>query len=142
MMALSGSKNDDGIISDINITPLVDVILVLLVIFMVTANFLKKESVNINLPKVAAADPNIKESKQLAVTKDGQLYLEYYGCRFGDSTYPRSKVSTQYANNPFCRREPLLRVCFSTHGADPQMRNHQNCPFGKKVELCKTKLFS
>ncbi|HQO39391.1 MAG TPA: biopolymer transporter ExbD, partial [Spirochaetota bacterium] len=68
-MGAGSDDNEDGIISNINITPMVDVILVLLVIFMVTANFLKKESININLPKVASADPNIKESKQVAVTK-------------------------------------------------------------------------
>jgi biopolymer transport protein ExbD len=75
-MAMGPSKDDDGVIGDINITPMVDVILVLLVIFMVTANFLKKESININLPKVAASDPNIKESKQIAVTRDGKFFLE------------------------------------------------------------------
>ncbi|HNX58844.1 MAG TPA: biopolymer transporter ExbD [Spirochaetota bacterium] len=75
-MAMGSSKNDDGVISDINITPMVDVILVLLVIFMVTANFLKKESININLPKVAKADANIKESTQIALTKDGQFFIE------------------------------------------------------------------
>lgn len=75
-MAMGQDKGEDGVISDINITPMVDIILVLLVIFMVTANFLKKESININLPKVAAADPNIKESKQVAVTRDGKLFLE------------------------------------------------------------------
>ncbi|HOP62832.1 MAG TPA: biopolymer transporter ExbD [Spirochaetota bacterium] len=73
---MGSSKDEDGVISDINITPMVDIILVLLVIFMVTANFLKKESININLPKVAAADPNIKESKQLAITNDGKFFLE------------------------------------------------------------------
>lgn len=67
---------DDDEISNINITPMVDVILVLLVIFMVTANFLKKESININLPKVDAADPNIAESIQIAITKDGKLLFE------------------------------------------------------------------
>lgn len=75
-MAMGSSKDEDGIISDINITPMVDIILVLLVIFMVTANFLKKESININLPKVAAADSNVKESKQVAITKDGKFFLE------------------------------------------------------------------
>jgi len=75
-MGAGSEDNEDGIISNINITPMVDVILVLLVIFMVTANFLKKESININLPKVASADPNIKESKQVAVTKDGKIFLE------------------------------------------------------------------
>ncbi|MCB1157433.1 MAG: biopolymer transporter ExbD [Leptospiraceae bacterium] len=75
-MAMSSGKGDDDTISDINITPMVDVILVLLVIFMVTANFLKKESININLPKVAAADPNTRKSTQVALTKDGKLLLE------------------------------------------------------------------
>jgi biopolymer transport protein ExbD len=75
-MAMGSDKNDDGIIDNINITPMVDIILVLLVIFMVTANFLKKESININLPKVQQADPNIKESTQIAVTKDGRFFLE------------------------------------------------------------------
>ncbi|MCG9875118.1 MAG: biopolymer transporter ExbD [Leptospiraceae bacterium] len=70
------SGGDDEEIGNINITPMVDVILVLLVIFMVTANFLKKESININLPKVAAADPNIAESKQIALTKDGKILFE------------------------------------------------------------------
>lgn len=75
-MAAGPQKDEDGFISDINITPMVDVMLVLLIIFMVTANFIKKDSVNINLPKVAAADPNIKESKQVAITRDGRIFLE------------------------------------------------------------------
>jgi biopolymer transport protein ExbD len=75
-MAMSGSSNEDEIIDAINITPMVDVILVLLVIFMVTANFLKKESININLPKVQAADPNVAQSVQVAITRDGKLLLE------------------------------------------------------------------
>ncbi len=55
---------------------MVDVLLVLLIIFMVTANFLKMESVNINLPKVNAADPNIQKSVQIAMTVNGKLLLE------------------------------------------------------------------
>jgi biopolymer transport protein ExbD len=75
-MGAGPQKDDDGIISDINITPMVDIMLVLLIIFMVTANFIKKDSLNINLPKVEAADPNIKESTQVAMTKDGGFYLD------------------------------------------------------------------
>ncbi len=75
MSLLPGSGDDDEI-GYINITPMVDVLLVLLVIFMVTANFLKMESVNINLPKVNAADPNIQQSVQIAITKDGKLMME------------------------------------------------------------------
>ncbi|MCB1143667.1 MAG: biopolymer transporter ExbD [Leptospiraceae bacterium] len=73
---MAGGSNEDEIIDAINITPMVDVILVLLVIFMVTANFLKKESININLPKVASADPNTSKSVQVALTRDGKILLE------------------------------------------------------------------
>jgi len=72
----TASGNSDEEIGSINITPMVDVILVLLVIFMVTANFLKKESLNINLPKVQAADPNVAESLQVAMTKTGGILLD------------------------------------------------------------------
>jgi biopolymer transport protein ExbD len=74
-MALLPGGDDDEI-GYINITPMVDVLLVLLVIFMVTANFLKQESVNINLPKVNAADPNVAQSIQVALTKDSKLLME------------------------------------------------------------------
>ena len=64
-----------GAISNINVTPLVDVMLVLLVIFMVTAPILQ-QGVNINLPRVKAV-PLTGEEQQLvvAVTERGELYL-------------------------------------------------------------------
>ncbi len=64
-----------GTISNINVTPLVDVMLVLLVIFMVTAPILQ-QGVNINLPKVKAAALT-GEEQQLVVSlnRAGQLYL-------------------------------------------------------------------
>jgi biopolymer transport protein ExbD len=74
MALFPNSENDE--IGHINITPMVDVLLVLLVIFMVTANFLKMESVNINLPNVSAADPNIQKSVQIALTHNGKLLME------------------------------------------------------------------
>jgi len=74
-MALLPGGDDDEI-GYINITPMVDVLLVLLVIFMVTANFLKSESVNINLPKVNAADPNVAQSVQISITRNGELLME------------------------------------------------------------------
>jgi biopolymer transport protein TolR len=72
-----GRAGTDGqsVIADINVTPLVDVMLVLLVIFMVTAPILQ-QGVAVDLPKVAAA-PLAGEEEQLVVnvTKTGQLYL-------------------------------------------------------------------
>ncbi|MBN1545161.1 MAG: biopolymer transporter ExbD [Syntrophaceae bacterium] len=62
-------------LSDINVTPLVDVVLVLLIIFMVTAPMLQM-GIDVNLPKVKAKSVDITEEK-LVLTIDGkrQIYL-------------------------------------------------------------------
>lgn len=63
----------DGI-NDINITPFVDVVLVLLVIFMVTAPVMIKESLKVNLPKTLTSDSSNKSTSiGIAITKEGQV---------------------------------------------------------------------
>ena len=52
-MALGSQNQDDGIITDINVTPLVDITLVLLIIFMVTAKIIVSQSLPMDLPKAA-----------------------------------------------------------------------------------------
>jgi biopolymer transport protein TolR len=71
----SDSSSSGGAISDINVTPLVDVMLVLLIIFMVTAPILQ-QGVSVDLPKVAAG-PLTGQEEQLVVNvaKGGQLFL-------------------------------------------------------------------
>ncbi len=62
-------------LADINVTPLVDVMLVLLIIFMVTAPLLAK-GVKVNLPQASAAQPlNQKDPIVVSVGKDGKLSL-------------------------------------------------------------------
>ncbi len=69
------SNQDDGI-NEINITPFVDVVLVLLVIFMVTAPAMVKESLKVNLPKTLTSDITTKAaSLGVAITKEGQVVL-------------------------------------------------------------------
>ena len=74
-MAFDQSSSSDSSISQINVTPLVDVMLVLLVIFMVTAPILQ-QGVAVDVPKVAAG-PLTGEEEQLVVNiaKGGKLYL-------------------------------------------------------------------
>lgn len=80
--ALPGSQNeeediDGGIFSEINITPLTDVFLVLLIIFMVTSTVITQSGVKVNLPKAGAAS-NAKQAKGVTVTIDsaGKLFIE------------------------------------------------------------------
>ena len=70
-----GSSSATDSISQINVTPLVDVMLVLLIIFMVTAPILQ-QGVTVDLPKVAAG-PLAGQEEQLVVNigKTGQLFL-------------------------------------------------------------------
>ena len=75
-----GSSNggDRKVLSEINVTPFVDVMLVLLVIFMVTTPILY-QGVNVNLPKASSKPiPSIQNEKKVVVTidKDGDLYIE------------------------------------------------------------------
>jgi biopolymer transport protein ExbD len=83
-MAASSSDNDDEI-TGINVTPLVDVMLVLLIIFMVTATYIVNQSISVNLPKAETSDTNDK-SKNLAFVLDAksQLFLNGQPVSFDD----------------------------------------------------------
>jgi biopolymer transport protein TolR len=68
----NGSK---GIVSDINVTPLVDVMLVLLIIFMVTAPMMT-QGVDVKLPESSApAIPSDEERLVVTVTEDRKIYI-------------------------------------------------------------------
>jgi len=61
-------------LAEINIIPLVDVVLVLLLIFMLTAPMMYR-GIDVNLPRAAAKPTAVEERLVLTVTKDRQLYL-------------------------------------------------------------------
>ncbi len=71
----SNPDDDNGPISSINVTPFVDVVLVLLVIFMVTAPLLMQDSIGIHLPKAASSDRKLTSKMGVAVTRQGQILL-------------------------------------------------------------------
>ncbi len=68
-------SGDEPLISSINVTPFVDVVLVLLVIFMVTAPIIAKDILNLNLPKTSSVDSKAMSSIAVAVNKQGQIIL-------------------------------------------------------------------
>jgi len=73
-----GSKfgTDDDVIADINITPFVDIILVVLIIFMVTATKIVESSIKVNLPDAATGEATESTSLGLTLTEAGDLLLD------------------------------------------------------------------
>src|SRR6188768_198179 len=75
-MSMDVGGNKGGIKSDINVTPLVDVMLVLLIIMMIVAPMLQK-GVDVKLPTAVnrADKPDMQEQTVVAVTADGRMHL-------------------------------------------------------------------
>ncbi len=77
-MAIGNSSQDSGsMMSEINVTPLVDVMLVLLVVFIITAPLLAPQSLKINLPKTESVVKDDKLQRvSLAIDLQGNVSLE------------------------------------------------------------------
>lgn len=72
----ASANNDEGEITGINVTPLVDIMLVLLIIFMVTTTTIVQEAIQIELPKAAAGGESTAKTLAIVVTADGKSYLD------------------------------------------------------------------
>jgi biopolymer transport protein ExbD len=74
-MAANITQDDDEI-TGINVTPLVDVVLVLLIIFMVTANFIVRETVEVDLPRAAHGGETIQGLVNIVMDKEGRVFFD------------------------------------------------------------------
>jgi biopolymer transport protein ExbD len=86
-----------GIIAEINVTPLVDIMLVLLIIFMLTAHLIAKQAIEVELPRASNATTLKPTTLAITLTRDGTLYL-------GDKTVTpeqlRAAVADAVAKDP------------------------------------------
>jgi biopolymer transport protein ExbD len=74
-MANSSSSDDDGLIAGINVTPLVDVTLVLLIIFMVTAKIIVSQGMPMDLPKAASGE-SLQTVFSVELSADGKTRVD------------------------------------------------------------------
>jgi biopolymer transport protein TolR len=101
-MALSAGGKGKGAFTEINVTPLVDVMLVLLIVFMVTAPLLTS-GLHIDLPEVQAANTPIKDAKLiLSITKDEKIL-------FGEDDVTKN-VEDVLLQNPRVQKEHELYI--------------------------------
>ena len=101
----SRSSSDRGTMSQINVTPLVDVMLVLLVIFMVTAPMMQ-QGVQVNLPKAETkALPAPEESVVVSIESSGKVFINSSEIQAGDL---RSKLRDMFVNRT--KKEVFLKA--------------------------------
>lgn len=79
-MAIHLGDDDDQIMADINMTPLIDIMLVLLILFMVTSSVSLESGLDVELPQVAGNTEN-KEGSAVIVSLDGEGQLSVQGKR-------------------------------------------------------------
>ncbi|NLN63558.1 MAG: biopolymer transporter ExbD [Myxococcales bacterium] len=74
-MAYRPEEENDQIITEINMTPFVDVVLVVLIIFIVTATYIVAQSIPVDLPEAATGE-DVVTTLAVSVLPDGQLFLD------------------------------------------------------------------
>jgi biopolymer transport protein ExbD len=74
-MAGGSQHGDDDLITDINVTPLVDVVLVLLIILMVTATAIVSKTIPMELPKAATGE-QIPSTLAVSIDHNGNIFLD------------------------------------------------------------------
>ncbi len=89
--------SSDEVMAEINVVPLVDVILVVLIIFMVTAPMIMKPSINVNLPKAASGEATTPSKLNITILSDGKLNLDG---KIVDDSEVQAKALEEVKKNP------------------------------------------
>jgi biopolymer transport protein TolR len=104
-MAMGGNNNNRSVMAEINVTPLVDVMLVLLVIFMVTAPMMQ-QGVQVNLPKAdTKAMTPAEESVVVSVDQSGKIFINSEQVAAADL---RTRLSSMFATR--AKKEVFLKA--------------------------------
>ena len=112
-MAGGADQGDDDIISGINVTPLVDVVLVLLIILMVTAKQLvQQDAIAMDLPQAPTGESQeaVPTEMRISLEADGTLHLNI--TQNGEQTLAQTQVT----------QAQLLERARAAHAADPEAR--------------------
>lgn len=91
-------QNDDEIMSDINITPLVDIMLVLLIIFMLVSTVVDMNGIEVELPRAATGAALKTRTVSVMITRDGMYYLD--GTRLMTSGELREQLELKKKDTP------------------------------------------
>jgi biopolymer transport protein ExbD len=112
-MAAGGATDADDAITGINVTPLVDITLVLLIIFMVTAKLLVSQAVPLVLPDAVSGGP-VQEAFSIVLAEDGSTRVDSTPIANEDEIVPLARTALG--------RSADLRAIIKADGAVPHRR--------------------
>ena len=99
----AGSYTDedgDSLIADINVTPLVDIVLVLLIVFMITVpSIVNNPSIKVDLPKASNTDDTLKSTMAITLSRTSAGYDLYVNGEKSDEAGLRAKIPVLKAAN-------------------------------------------
>jgi biopolymer transport protein ExbD len=97
MINVRGSLRSRSSNAEINISPLIDLVFLLLIFFMVTTSFVKETGVDVNRPSAATAEISENTGIMIAVSKTGDIFFDR---KKTDIRSIRSLVAKSLAENP------------------------------------------
>ncbi len=116
MAMAAGSPRDRRILSEINVTPLVDVMLVLLIIFMVTTPLLQRGT-DVELPQAATAEVKEEDRLTLTLTRESRIFLN-------NEEVPRGALLARLKALAAARKDRLV-----------YFRGDASVPYGTVIEV-------
>jgi biopolymer transport protein ExbD len=83
--------------TEVNVTPMLDVVFIMLIFFIVTASFVKEAGIDVNRPDAATAERKERGNILVAITENGQIWINK---RQVDPRAVRANIERMHAENP------------------------------------------
>ena len=83
--------------TEVNVTPMLDVVFIMLIFFIVTASFVKEAGIDVNRPPAATAERKERGNILVAITENGQIWINK---RQVDPRAVRANIERMHAENP------------------------------------------
>ena len=109
-----GAQDSDDAITGINVTPLVDIFLVVLIIFMVTANFIANRTIPLDLPKAATGTDQVQTVFSVVLAANGVTQVDANTVPTDDAVFPLAQQAL--------KANPDMRAVIKADAAVPHGR--------------------
>ena len=96
-MRMNMSQFDDDDESEVNLTPMLDVVFIMLIFFIVTASFVKEAGIDVNKPQAVTSQPKEQANILIAIDAEGNVWMDG---RNVDPRAVRAHIERMHAENP------------------------------------------